>query len=111
MIKRNSIVTTTVAAFLTAATLTISSPLQAGNTGAFIGGIFASKVMSNMNQRTEAEQAQAYNSQQPVRQAAPAQASAQSPEQRIQQLDKLAAGGYITPAEYKAKKQSIIDSM
>jgi hypothetical protein len=26
-------------------------------------------------------------------------------------LDKLAAGGYITPAEYKKKKQAIVDSM
>ena len=34
-----------------------------------------------------------------------------SPEQRIQQLDKLAAGGYITPDEYKAKKQAILNSM
>jgi hypothetical protein len=32
-------------------------------------------------------------------------------EQRIAQLDKLAAGGYITPEEYKAKKQSILDSL
>ena len=35
----------------------------------------------------------------------------QIPEQRIQQLDKLAAAGYISADEYKAKKQSIIDSM
>jgi hypothetical protein len=30
---------------------------------------------------------------------------------RIQQLDKLAAGGYITPEEYKAKKQSILSGL
>ena len=29
----------------------------------------------------------------------------------LAELDKLAAGGYITPEEYKQKKQSIIDSM
>jgi len=34
-----------------------------------------------------------------------------TPEQRMQQLDKLAAGGYITPAEYKAKKKAILDSL
>jgi hypothetical protein len=70
------------------------------------------KVISNMSRRTDAEEQQAANSS---RQAAPAAAApapaAQSPEQRIQQLDKLAAGGYITPAEYKAKKKSIVDSM
>jgi hypothetical protein len=39
---------------------------------------------------------------------APAQ---KSPEQRIAELDKLAAGGYITPEEYKRKKKAIIDGM
>jgi hypothetical protein len=34
-----------------------------------------------------------------------------TPEQKLKQLDKLAAGGYITPAEYKAKKKAILDGM
>jgi hypothetical protein len=34
-----------------------------------------------------------------------------SVKQRIDELDKLAAGGYITPEEYKHKKQAIIDSL
>jgi hypothetical protein len=47
-----------------------------------------------------------------VPQAAPAPAPAQSsPTQKIQELDKLAAGGYITPEEYKAKKKAILDSL
>jgi hypothetical protein len=74
--------------------------------------MFASRIMTNMHQRTEAEQQQAaaaqQQAQQPVQQAAPAQ---KSPQQRMDELDKLAAGGYITPAEYKAKKQDIINSM
>ena len=41
-------------------------------------------------------------------QTAPAQ---KSPQARIAELDKLAAGGYITPEEYKTKKQAILDSM
>jgi hypothetical protein len=109
--------TISTAGFLVAATLATSAPVQASETGAFIGGMLTSRVMTNMHQRTEAEQQQAaaaqqqaYQQQQPVQQAAPA-AAAQTPEQRIQQLDKLAAGGYITPEEYKAKKQAIIDSM
>ena len=55
----------------------------------------------------------AYNSSraaQPVQQAAPAPA-AQTTQQKLDQLDKLAAGGYITKDEYKAKKKAILDSM
>ena len=98
-------------AILLAATLILGAPAQAGNAGAFIGGMLTAKVVNKMSRRTEAEEQQAANSS---RQAAPAPApapSAQSPEQRIAQLDKLAAGGYITPEEYKAKKKSIIDGM
>jgi hypothetical protein len=108
---------TCVAALLLTTTIGLSMPAQAGNAGAFIGGMVTSKVLSNMSRRTEAEEQQAYNSSRPVA-AAPAPApapaaapAAQSPEQRISQLDKLAAGGYITPEEYKAKKKSIIDGM
>jgi membrane protease subunit (stomatin/prohibitin family) len=102
---------TCTSAMLLITTLSLSMPVQAGKAGAFIGGMLTAKVVNNMSRRTEAEEQQAANSS---RQAAPAPApapAAQSPEQRIAQLDKLAAGGYITPAEYKAKKQSIIDSM
>jgi hypothetical protein len=94
--------------------LSFSSVVVAGSkAGAFIGGMIASNVLGNMHARTEAEQQQAANSrQQSVPAAAPAAAPAQdSAEDRIKQLDKLAAGGYITPAEYKAKKKSIVDSM
>ena len=102
-----------IAPLLLTTTIGLSTPAQAGKAGAFIGGMLTAKVVNNMSRRTEAEEQQAANSS---RQAAPAPApaaapAAQSPEQRITQLDKLAAGGYITPAEYKAKKQSIIDSM
>jgi hypothetical protein len=100
-------------AMLLATSLSLGTPAQAGNAGAFIGGVLATKVIGNMNRQTAAEEQQAANSS---RQAAPAPApapapAAQSPEQRIAQLDKLAAGGYITPDEYKAKKKSIIDGM
>ena len=102
-----------IAALLLTTTIGLSTPAQAGNAGAFIGGVLATKVIGNMNRQTAAEEQQAANSS---RQAAPAPApapapAAQSPEQRIAQLDKLAAGGYITPDEYKAKKKSIIYGM
>jgi len=91
----------------------------ADDAGAFLGGVLATKVLGNMKDRTQAEQQQAYyaqqsaqqQQQQPVQQAAPAAPAQLTPEQRIQQLDKLAAGGYITPAQYKQKKQEIVNSM
>ena len=100
---------------LASATLTASLPLQAGNTGAFVGGMLTSRVLHNMSARTQAEQDQAYYAQQQSQQVqqvqqAPA-SSTQSTEQKLDELNKLAAGGYITPEEYKAKKQAIIDAM
>ena len=113
---RNKVIGGATGALLLTTALTASIPAQAGNSGAFIGGMFASRVMSNMHQRTQAEQQQAYyaqqNSQQrQVQQAAPAPPAAQTPEQKIDELNKLAAGGYITPAEYKTKKAAIVNSM
>jgi hypothetical protein len=73
--------------------------------------------MDNMQRRTEAEEEQAYQASrapQPVQQAVPAPApapAAQTPQQKLEQLDKLAAGGYITSEEYKAKRKVILDSM
>jgi hypothetical protein len=109
---QNRILGGATAATLLVAALALSVPAQASDTGAFVGGMLASRVMGNMHQRTEAEQQQAYYAQQnsqrqPVQQAAPAKTT----QQKLDELDKLAAGGYITPAEYKAKKQKIIDNM
>ena len=75
--------------------------------GAFVGGMIASNVLRNMNARTQAQQQQAQYSQVP--QAAPA--PQQTAQQRLDQLDKLAAGGYISPEEYKTKKEQILNSM
>ena len=108
-IKTNMVNCTAVALLVTS--LSLSMPALASEAGAFIGGVLATKVVSNMNRQTAAQEQQAANSS---RQAAPAPApapAAQTPQQRLDQLDKLAAGGYITPEEYKAKKKSIIDSM
>ena len=111
MTIRNKMKLTVAAAVLGAAAVGTSLPVYAGDAGAFMGGVFAAKVVNNMHDRTEAEQQQAAAAQaqaaRPV-QSAPAQ---KSPQARIAELDKLAAGGYITPEEYKKKKQAIIDSM
>lgn len=105
-----------ISATLLSVALTAAVPAQAGDAGAFVGGMLTSRVMHNMHDRTEAEQQQAYyaqqnSQQQQVQQAAPAASSTQSTEQKLDELNKLAAGGYITPEEYKAKKQAVIDAM
>ena len=41
----------------------------------------------------------------------PAPAAKPTAQQKLDELNKLAAGGYITPEEYKAKKKAILDSM
>jgi len=65
--------------------------------------------------RTAAAVHEAYGQPRTVQQAAPAPAPAPAAkptvQQRLDELDKLAAGGYITPEEYKAKKKAILDSM
>jgi len=108
---RNKMTLAAVAAVIGTAAVGTSLPVYASDAGAFIGGVFATKLIGNMRDQTEAQQQQAaaaqYQAAQPV-QSAPAQ---KSPQARIAELDKLAAGGYITPAEYKQKKQAILDSM
>jgi len=114
MSKQQNIVASTVASIVLTAAVTISAPpAHSGDAGWFIGGVAAARIGANMRRRTQAEEVQAYNSSraaQPVQQAAPVPTQ-QTPQQRIQQLDKLAAGGYITPEEYKAKKKAILDAM
>jgi hypothetical protein len=94
-----------------AITATISAPVQAGHAGAFLGGIAVAKIGRNIRDRTEAEQDQAYYTQQNATIAQAQASQQQSPEERIQQLDKLAAGGYITKEEYRTKKQKILNEM
>jgi len=101
---------------VTAAALNVSTPAQAGDAGAFIGGVFASNVVHNMRRRTQAEETQAYYAAHPqtvttTSQVSTTPAKKETAEDRIKELDKLAAGGYITPEEYKAKKQAILDSL
>ena len=91
--------------------ITSSIPVQADGGGAFLGGIAVAHKASNSRDRRDAEEDQAYYAQQQAQAAQSQAASQKSPQQRIAELDKLAAGGYITPEEYKAKKQSILDEM
>ena len=109
MSMRNKMVSSAAACVLGGAVAAVSAPVFASDAGAFIGGGFATKVLSNVERRTRAQEAQAASAQQSRSvSAAPAQ---KSPQDRLAELDSLAAGGYITPEEYKRKKQQIIDSM
>jgi hypothetical protein len=91
-----------------------------GRGGAFLGGMVADHVVSGFVRRDkkrtrDMNRMERDDRRQPraVQQAAPAPAAAPAPtaQNRLDQLNKLAAGGYITPQEYKAKKKSILDSM
>jgi hypothetical protein len=92
-----------------------------------IGGLLAGHLLTDMRFRQK-QQARQQQEQTPalntrpyggggggsyraaVAPPAPA-AQSMTPEQKLNQLDKLAAGGYITPAEYKARRKAILDSM
>jgi hypothetical protein len=86
---------------------------------AFLGGMVAGHVLGGFvrrdKKRTRAMEREAYDQPRTVYQAAPAPppapAAKPTAQQRLQELDKLAAGGYITPEEYKAKKKAIIDGI
>jgi len=97
-------------AALAAALMVSPMPVLAGDAGAFIGGMITSSVLRNMRDRTQAEQVQAYNSSRAVNQA-PSAPQTSTPQEKLDQLDKLAAGGYITKEEYNTRRQAILNSM
>jgi len=91
---------------------------------AFLGGMVAGHIIGGAVRRDKIRTAAAVQeANQPktqavyVQQPAPTSSAQTAPaakptaQQRLDQLDKLAAGGYITPEEYKAKKKAILDSM
>ncbi len=101
------------------------SEARASSGAAFVGGMLAGHIVGGAVRRSKEQTAAmnemaygqpksstVYVQQQPATtQSAPAPAAQPSAEERMNQLDKLAANGYITPAEYKAKKQAIIDGL
>lgn len=118
MSQKKFALTCLIAVITAAPTGFMALPAQADEAGAFIGGVVAAKIGANMRARTQAEQQQAYYAQQQAQaaqaqqvQQAPAAPAQKTTQQKLDELDSLAAGGYITPEEYKTKKQQIIDSM
>ena len=92
--------------------VTVPAPVQADGAGAFLGGVAVARIGSSVRDRNDYEEDQAYYAQQQA-QAAQQQAASQpqTAEEKIAQLDKLAAGGYITADEYKSRKKAILDNM
>lgn len=93
----------------------VTVPAHADGAGAFLGGIAVAKIGQSVRKSNEAQQQQADAASQQAyyaqQQAEAAQQAPQTAEEKIAQLDKLAAGGYITPEEYKSRKKAILDSM
>ena len=95
-----------------AVAITTSNPVQADGAGAFLGGIAVAKIGRSVRDRNDYEEDQAYYAQQQA-QAAQSQANSQpkTAEERIDELNKLAAGGYITKEEYNSRKKAILDDL
>ena len=90
----------------------VTVPVLADGAGAFLGGIAVAKIGRSIRENNEAQRDQADAAQQQAYYAQQqAQQAPKSAEDKIAELDKLAAGGYITPAEYKSRKKAILDSM
>lgn len=129
MLTRDRCVFTTVLVTLLATGLIVAGVKRAdaGSDSAayFMGGMMAGHVLSNVaaqkRAQTEAMQSMAYGGGAagpgrpmpygPPPPAPPAVAPQPTPQQQLNQLDALAAGGYITPEEYKARRQAILNAM
>ena len=79
---------------------------QAGG-GAFVGGMLAGHLVSGAvnrdKERTQAAEYAAYSQ--------PRQSTTKTTEQKLGELDTLAAKGYISKSEYQSRKQAILDQM
>ena len=82
---------------------------QAGG-GAFVGGMIAGHVVTGAvnrsKERTQAAEYAAYS--QPSTQQT---SSTKTTEQKLDELNTLAAKGYISKSEYKSRKEAILNQM
>ena len=113
------------AAFIIATILPgLPTEARAKEGAAFLGGMVAGHIVGGAVRRSKIRTAAAVQAanqpktqtvyvQQPATTTSAHTATAAKPstEDRLKELDKLAAGGYITPEEYKAKKKAILDSI
>ena len=95
---------------------------KANEGAAFLGGMVAGHVVGGAVRRSKIRTYAALESasqpkttetvyvQQPTS-TTTTQATTTSPEQKLSQLDKLAADGYITKEEYQTRRKAVLDSM
>lgn len=83
--------------------------------GGLVGGAGLTALYYNSQQhsqpRTEVVQQPVYVAPAAVPVAAPAVPSASTIEDKLNVLDQLAAKGYITPAQYQARRQALLDQL
>jgi hypothetical protein len=78
-----------------------------------IGGLLAGSMLgrASANKREGESKHHTSSASTPAPAPAAAPAAPMTAEQKIQQLNALAAGGYITPQEYKTEKQAILNQL
>jgi hypothetical protein len=82
--------------------------------GGLVGGAGLTALYYNSQRRDQERSAPAPQVVQPVYvapAAAPAVPSATTIEDKLNVLDQLAAKGYITPAQYQARRQALLDQL
>ena len=95
---------------LSTAITTYTPTASAGHGAAWgLGGLMVGSMLTRAHYQDKERQKVYYA--QPATVVPVSTTTTMTPEQKLNQLNKLAAGGYITPAEYKAQRQAIIDSM
>jgi hypothetical protein len=101
-----------VAVLAAAMSITAYAPkVSAGHGAAWgIGGLLAGGMLTKAYDNSKEKKQSAVYAPPPRTTTAPA-SSTMTVEQKLDELNKLAAGGYITPQEYKAKKQAILDAL
>ena len=91
----------------------MATPTFAGG-GAFVGGLVAGHVVTNAaarsERRTQAAEYEAYH-QDSYSQGSSSSSGGKTVEQRLDDLDRLAADGYISKEEYQRRRQAIINSL
>ncbi len=109
--RKNFIKMTLPMAVSCALAFTFSAPVQADGAGAFLGGIAVARIGQSVRDRNDYEEDQAYYAQQQAEAAQQQAAQGDSAEAKLSQLDNMLKKGYITQAEYDAKKKEILASM
>ena len=91
-----------------------AAPARAGSSWALplVGGALGGYALHSLMESRSASTPAPAPHPAPHHVAPPAQpAQPASPQARLQQLDQLAAQGLITPAEYKQRRQAIINTL